>query len=155
MCMAWGARRKNQEIVVLSKPLRLALGTTQTPVQRVLECEADRWPLFVTELQLPGDVPLFFDMSSWRAEGNLEIYFKEDNLKFWIVFSVVKAWAFWRVLSHLHTCLSPPWCFLTQNFQTNCSQKEIRKLALGNWKCISLHRSYSGTLLLTWGLSRT
>jgi hypothetical protein len=67
---------------VFSKPFGLPLGTTQTPVQRAPECEVDRWPLFVTELQIPGDVPLFVDMSSCRAEGNLEIYFKEGNLKF-------------------------------------------------------------------------
>ena len=55
-------------------------------MRQVLECEADRWPLFVTELKLPGVLPLFFDMSSCRAEGNLEIHFKEDNLKFRIAF---------------------------------------------------------------------
>jgi hypothetical protein len=71
---------------VFPKPFELAMGTTQTPVQQVLECEADRWPPFVTELKLPGDVPLFFDMSTCRAEGNLDIHFKEDNLKFRIAF---------------------------------------------------------------------
>jgi hypothetical protein len=54
---------------VFSRPFGQSLGTTQTAVQQVPKCEADRWPLFVTELQIPGDVPLSVDMSSSRAEG--------------------------------------------------------------------------------------
>jgi hypothetical protein len=47
---------------VFSIQFGLTLGTTQTAALQVPECEADRWPLFVTELTIPGDVPLFVDM---------------------------------------------------------------------------------------------
>ena len=71
---------------MFSRPFGLTLETTQTAVQQVPECEADGWPLFVTELQILGDVPLFVDMSAVVQRVKLEIRYKEDNLEFRIAF---------------------------------------------------------------------